>query len=176
MSSTIMYGSNRLAGRQCPVCVALYCVQLSAPPGMWHVIQRWIAHVTGILNKDIETCYLWLSLIIWLHGEVWVLHPAGTPTCHSITGMYMRDLRTLLDTATSMRCHAVISRERAQGRRLTSQIAVRVKQVVLQMGLASTSRVCATTVAWLAQCQDNVNEWDSRPWCWRAGFPVVEHY
>ena len=31
---------------------------------------------------------------------------------------------------------------------------------------------------WLAQCQDNVTEWDIRSWCWRSGLLVLvgQHY
>ena len=29
---------------------------------------------------------------------------------------------------------------------------------------------------WLAQCQDNVTEWDNRSWCWQPGVPVRQHY
>ena len=25
---------------------------------------------------------------------------------------------------------------------------------------------------WLAQCQDNVIEWDNRSWCWWPGVPI----
>ena len=27
-----------------------------------------------------------------------------------------------------------------------------------------------------AQCQDNVTEWDVRPWCWQPGFPMGQNY
>ena len=29
---------------------------------------------------------------------------------------------------------------------------------------------------WLVQYQDNVTEWEIRPWCWWPGFPVGQHY
>ena len=29
---------------------------------------------------------------------------------------------------------------------------------------------------WLAQSQDNVTEWDIRPWCWWPVLPVGQHY
>ena len=29
---------------------------------------------------------------------------------------------------------------------------------------------------WLAQCQDNVTEWDVSLWCWQPSLPVDSHY
>ena len=42
--------------------------------------------------------------------------------------------------------------------------------------LARCSTLLGWGMDWLAQCQDNVSEWDIRSWCWQPGLPVGWHY
>ena len=42
--------------------------------------------------------------------------------------------------------------------------------------LAWRSALLGSGKDWLAQCQDNATEWDSRSWCWQSDVPVRQHY
>ena len=42
------------------------------------------------------------------------------------------------------------------------------------MGVVSLKDLCRAK-DWLAYCQDNVTEWDSRSWYWQPDFPMEQH-
>ena len=42
--------------------------------------------------------------------------------------------------------------------------------------LSLSSKALSIIRIWLAQCEDNVTEWDIRSWCWPPDLPVGQHY
>ena len=56
----------------------------------------------------------------------------------------------------------------------------RVKPVTYKIDICRFLTWCLALLRygkdWLAQCQDNMTEWDITSWCWWPSFPVEQHY